>query len=311
MAKNILITGGCGFIGSEFVRQSIKEGCKVVVVDKLTYAGDLERLKEVKGKYKFYKTDICRKEKIEEIFEKENPQIIVNFAASTHVDRSIVNATAFIETNIKGTQVLLDAGKRCKIKKFIHISSDEAYGEIKKGKFTEKSSLRPNSPYAASKAAADLLIRAYIRTYNFPAIIVRPCNNYGPWQYPEKFIPVIIYNALKNKKIQVYARGLNKREWLYVADCAAAIALILKKGKIGEIYNVGSGIEKRNIDVAKSILKILGKTESLIQFVKDRPGHDFRYALDPSKINKLGWKSTRDFKQGLEDTVNWYKQWLG
>lgn len=303
-----MITGGAGFIGSEFVRQSIKTGYKVIVVDKLTYAGDLKKLKEVEGKYKFYKTDICNKKKVEEIFKKEKPQTIVNFAAQTHVDRSIVNATPFIDTNIKGTQILLDVSKKYKIKKFIHISSDEVYGEIKKGKFSENSSLKPNSPYAASKAAADLLIKAYIRTYNFPALIVRPCNNYGPWQYPEKFIPVAICKVLKNEKIPVYAQGLNKREWLYVSDCTKAIALILKKGKIGEIYNVGSGVEKRNIDVAKSILKILGKPDSLIQFVKDRPGHDFRYALDSTKIHKLGWQPKRNFASGLEQTVYWFRK---
>ncbi|OQX53994.1 MAG: dTDP-glucose 4,6-dehydratase [Candidatus Omnitrophica bacterium 4484_213] len=302
----ILVTGGAGFIGSEFVRQIIPESYKPIVVDKLTYAGDLERLKEVRGKYKFYKADICNKKKIEEIFAREKPQIIVNFAAETHVDRSIINATPFIETNIKGTQVLLDASEKYKIKKFIHISTDETYGEIKKGRFSEDSPLSPNSPYAASKAAADLLIRAYIRTYKFPAMIIRPCNNYGPWQYPEKFIPVVICKALQNKKIPVYAQGLNRREWLYVADCVAAIALILEKGKIGKIYNVGSGVEKRNIDVAKSILKMLGKSENLIQFVKDRPGHDFRYALDSPKIQKLGWKPKVDFYQGLRKTVKWF-----
>jgi len=302
----ILVTGGAGFIGSEFVRQIIPEGYKPIVVDKLTYAGDLKRLKEVRGKYKFYKADICNKKKIEEIFAREKPQIIVNFAAETHVDRSIINATPFIETNIKGTQVLLDASEKYKIKKFIHISTDETYGEIKKGRFSEDSPLSPNSPYAASKAAADLLIKAYIRTYKFPAMIIRPCNNYGPWQYPEKFIPVVICKALQNKKIPVYAQGLNKREWLYVADCVAAIALILEKGKIGEIYNVGSGVEKRNIDVARSILKMLGKSENLIQFVKDRPGHDFRYALDSPKIQKLGWKPRVDFYEGLRKTVKWF-----
>ena len=302
----ILVTGGAGFIGSEFVRQIIPEGYKPIVVDKLTYAGDLKRLKEVRGKYKFYKADICNKKKIEEIFAREKPQIIVNFAAETHVDRSIINATPFIETNIKGTQVLLDASEKYKIKKFIHISTDETYGEIKKGRFSEDSPLSPNSPYAASKAAADLLIKAYIRTYKFPAMIIRPCNNYGPWQYPEKFIPVVICKALQNKKIPVYAQGLNKREWLYVADCVAAIALILEKGKIGEIYNVGSGVEKRNIDVARSILRMLGKSENLIQFVKDRPGHDFRYALDSPKIQKLGWKPKVDFYEGLRKTVKWF-----
>jgi len=315
--SKILVTGGAGFIGSAFVRLLIKRDCprrglslkyKVVVVDKLTYAGDLKRLKEVNGKYKFYKADICDKKSMESIFKKEKPDTVVNFAASTHVDRSIIDATPFIETNVKGTQVLLDIARKYKIRKLIHISSDEVYGEISKEKFTEDSPLKPNSPYAASKAAADLLIRSYIRTYHFSAIIIRPCNNYGPWQYPEKFIPVIIYKALKNKKVPVYAEGLNVREWLYVQDCAEGILEILNRGKIGEVYNLGSGKEKRNIDMVKKILHILGKSESLIQFVKDRPGHDYRYSLDSSKISKLDWKPKIDFETGIRKTVNWYKQ---
>lgn len=313
MKMKLLVTGGAGFIGSEFVRQGVSQGYRIAVVDKLTYAGDLERLKQIKGKYKFYNSDICHKTGIEAIFKKEKPEIVVNFAAETHVDRSIQDAAAFIETNIKGTQILLDISKKWKINKFIHISTDEIYGEIRKGKFSENYPFQPNSPYSASKAAADLLIKSYIRTYKLPAIIIRPCNNYGPWQYPEKLIPVIIYKAFKNKKVPVYAKGLNRREWLYVSDCAKAIFLILKKGKIGGIYNIGSGIEKKNIDVAREILKILGRPKSLIQFVKDRPGHDFRYALDSSKINKLGWLPETDFKQGISRTVNWFRQnqaWL-
>ncbi|MBU0879127.1 MAG: GDP-mannose 4,6-dehydratase, partial [Candidatus Omnitrophica bacterium] len=201
--RTILVTGGAGFIGSEFVRQISLRSYEVVVVDKITYAGDSKRLKDTERRYKFYKVDICNKAGIDEIFKKENPQIVVHFAAATHVDRSIIDASSFMHTNVKGTQNLLDVSREHKIRKFIHISTDEVYGEIKKGEFTEESPLKPNSPYAASKAAADLLIRAYIRTYNFPAIIIRPCNNYGPWQYPEKFIPVIIYKALKNEKIPV------------------------------------------------------------------------------------------------------------
>lgn len=310
----ILVTGGAGFIGSEFVRQGVRRGYEIIVIDKLTYAGDLKRLKEVKGRYKFYKIDICDRNQIESVFEKERPEIIANFAAQTHVDRSIVDAAPFIETNIKGTQILLDASGEFKIKKFIHISTDEVYGEIKKGKFFEESPLHPNSPYAASKAAADLLIKAYVRTYAFPAIIVRPCNNYGPWQYPEKLISLAILKVLKNKKVPIYGRGQNVREWLYVSDCAEAIFLILEKGKIGEIYNIGSGQEKRNIDVAKQILNILGKPKNLIEFVKDRPGHDFRYSLNFSRIkNDFGWTPKADFGKGIRKTVNWYKQnldWL-
>ena len=314
MNKEILVTGGCGFIGSEFVRQEVRKGYKIVVVDKLAYAGDLRRLEEVKGRYKFYRVDICSRKRIEEIFKKESPQAVVNFAAQTHVDRSIINAAPFIQTNVKGTQVLLDAAKKYNIKRFIQISTDEVYGEIKRGKFTEKSPLNPNSPYSASKAAADLLIKAYIRTYNFPAIIIRPCNNYGPWQYPEKLIPVVIKKALRNEKIPVYGNGENIREWLYVGDCAKGIFDILRRGEIGEVYNLGSGKEIKNIELVKQILKILNKPQSLIEFVKDRPGHDLRYSLNSEKVNKeISWAAKIKFEDGLKRTVHWYlkhKNWL-
>ena len=312
--RTILVTGGAGFIGSEFVRQTVKQRCEVAVVDKLTYAGDLARLKEVEGRYKFYKTDICDKNQIELIFKKEKPGFVVHFAAETHVDRSINDPFPFIETNIKGTQALLDVSRRYNIKKFIHISTDEVYGEIKKGSFSELFSLQPNSPYSSSKASADLLIRSYVRTYKTPAIIVRPCNNYGPWQYPEKFIPLAVLKLLRNKKIPVYGKGQNIREWLYVSDCAAAILRVLKKGKIGEIYNLGSGQERKNIEIAKEILKILAKPKSFIKFVKDRPGHDFRYSLNTEKLqNELGWQANIGFKNGLKNTVNWCvenKEWM-
>lgn len=301
----ILVTGGAGFIGSEFVRQSVDAGYAVIVIDKLTYAGDLERLKEAKGEYKFYKADICNKKMIGSIFKKENPAIVVNLAAETHVDRSIEDSSPFIKTNIQGTQNLLDISRKYKIKKFMHISSDEVYGEIMRGRFNEDSPLKPNSPYAASKAAADLLIKSYIRTYGFPAVIIRPCNNYGPWQYPEKLIPVIINNAIGDKKVPVYADGLNIREWLHVSDCAQAILFLLHKAKTGETYNIGSGCQERNIDVVKRILKILKKPVTLIELVDDRPGHDWRYALDSSKANKLGWTPKINFTCGLEKTVSW------
>lgn len=313
MILRVLVTGGAGFIGSEFIRQAAKQNYKIIVVDKITYAGDLKRLKDTEGRYKFYKVDICNKAGIDEIFKKENPQIVVHFAAATHVDRSIIDASSFMHTNVKGTQNLLDVSREHKIRKFIHISTDEVYGEIKKGEFTEESPLKPNSPYAASKAAADLLIRAYIRTYNFPAIIIRPCNNYGPWQYPEKFIPVIIYKALKNEKIPVYGKGKNIREWLYVSDCARGILKVMEKGKIGEVYNLGSSKKEVNLKLVKKILKVLAKPESLIKFVSDRPGHDWRYSLDSSKIIRLGWKPNTDFEAGIEETVSWYMKnlpWL-
>lgn len=334
----ILVTGGAGFIGSAFVRLLVnrdsphqkgtvpvkaiskvfKRGLslnyKVIVVDKLTYAGDLERLTEVKGRFKFYKVDICDREKIESIFKIEKPQIVVNFAASTHVDRSIQDARPFIQTNVIGTHVLLETSRKYKIKKLIHISSDEVYGEIKKGKFSEASPLKPNSPYAASKAAADLLIRSYIRTYDFPAIIIRPCNNYGPWQYPEKLIPLSILKILRDEKVPVYAQGKNIREWLYVEDCAEGILQILEKGKINEIYNLGRGEERQNREVVKTILKILKKDESAIEFVKDRPGHDIRYSLNSKNVlQDIGWYAKLSFVNGLKITVDWclaHKHWL-
>lgn len=302
----LLVTGGAGFIGSEFIRQTAKRGYRLILVDKLTYAGDLCRLEEVKGKYKFYKADICDKKKIERIFKRERPEVVVHFAAETHVDRSIEQAAPFLQTNILGTRVLLDACRNFKLKRFIHISSDEVYGEIKIGSFSEGSPLKPNSPYAASKAAADLLIKSYVRTYNFPAIIVRPCNNYGPWQYPEKLISQSILKATQNKRIPVYAKGENIREWLYVSDCIEAILLILKKGKIGEIYNLGSGQEKQNLRVVKHVLKVMNMPLELIKFVKDRPGHDYRYSLHSSKAQKLGWRAKTKFEKGIKATVDWY-----
>ncbi len=309
--NKVLITGAAGFIGSEFTKQIVKLGFSVIAIDKLTYAGDLARLREVKGKIDFYKADICNKSRINRIFKDNRPTAIVHFAAETHVDRSILGSDSFIKTNVEGTQNLLDVSRQYNIKRFIHISTDEVYGDIKKGKFTETSPLNPSSPYSASKSAADLLLKSYIRTFKFPGIIVRPSNNYGPWQYPEKFVPVIIYKALKNQKIPVYAKGLNVREWLYVSDCAAAILKVLKRGRIGEIYNIGSGIERKNIEVARAICDVLKKPHSLIEFVKDRPGHDYRYSLNFSKItNELGWKPKVNFKQGVGQTVKWYMKSL-
>ena len=304
----LLVTGGAGFIGSEFVREGVKRGYDIVVVDKLTYAGDLDRLKEVKENITFYKADITNKEFIEHIFKTEKPKVVVHFAAESHVDRSILDASPFIKTNVEGTQVLLDVAKDIGVDKFINIATDEVYGELgHEGTFKEDSPLVPNSPYSSSKAAADMLGRAYYKTYKLPVITVRPSNNYGPWQYPEKLIPVVILKTLNNEKIPVYGTGQNVREWLYVSDCAEAIFEITEKGKIGEIYNVGSNQERRNIDVVKTILKILNKNEDLIEFVKDRPGHDFRYSLDTTKIkNELGWEAKTTFEEGIEKTVKWY-----
>ncbi len=312
--SKILITGGAGFIGSAFTRLAVRRGWAVLVVDKLTYASDPARLVEIKGKYRFYKADICDKARVKRIFEKESPDAIVNFAAETHVDRSIRDARPFIKTNVNGTQILLDISRRYGISKFIHISTDETYGEIKEGRFSENSPLSPNSPYAASKAAADLLIKSYIRTYGFPAIVIRPCNNYGPWQYPEKFIPLAILRILRGERIPVYGKGINVREWLYVTDCTEGILRIMEKGKIGEIYNLGSGQEKKNIDIAKMLLKILKKDNKSIEFVQDRPGHDIRYSLSSRKVaSEIGWQPKTDLSVGLIKLVDWCvknRDWL-
>jgi dTDP-glucose 4,6-dehydratase len=311
MPKNILVTGGCGFIGSHFIRYLINncEDCRVFNLDNLSYAGDLQRLKDIANdkRYYFVKGDIRKRKDIRKIFSYKI-NTVVHFAAESHVDNSIKNPFIFEEVNAGGTLNLLDIAREYRVKRFLQISTDEVYGEIKSGRFNEESPLAPNSPYSASKAAADFFVRAYIRTYSLPAIIIRPSNNYGSWQYPEKFIPVVISSALKNKKVPVYAKGQNRREWLYVLDCVQAIAVILAKGRIAETYNVGSGVYKKNIDVAKMILKLLGRHEHLIEFVKDRPGHDWRYALDFSKIIRLGWKPKTDFNRGIFTTVDWYRK---
>lgn len=313
-SEDILVTGAAGFIGSEFVRQAIQQGFKVTVVDKLTYAGDLARLAAVQGRFTFVKADICDPKKIQETFKKVKPDIVVHFAAETHVDRSILDTFSATRTNMIGTQNLIETAKKSRIEKFIHISTDEVYGDIHQGQFTENSPVNPSSPYSAAKAAADVLLKAYIRTYKFPAIIVRPSNNYGPWQYPEKFMPVIIYKAMTDQKIPVYGQGLNVREWLYVSDCVSGIMKVLENGRLGEVYNLGSGHEYKNIDVVRSVLDILNKPLSLIEYVQDRPGHDFRYSLDFSKLkNELGWEPLVNFPDGVRKTVDFYQQefaWL-
>jgi dTDP-glucose 4,6-dehydratase len=305
--RKILVTGGAGFIGSEFVRQAVKNGQKIIVVDKLTYAGDLARIKEVFSKIRFYKIDISNPKKLRDVFRKEKPQIVVHFAAETHVDRSIQDANPFIEANVRGTQNLIDLSRDFDVQKFIHISTDEIYGESKVGqKFREEDSIKAKNPYSASKASAELLVRAAIHTYRFPAIIVRPANNYGPWQYPEKFIPVIILKTLHGQKIPVYGQGKQIREWLFVGDCARAIHTIVKKGIIGEVYNIGSYFEKDNLTTAKTILKMLGKSEDNIQFVEDRLGHDFKYTVDCTKLKRLGWEPKVNFTDGMKHTISWY-----
>ncbi len=320
--KTILVTGGMGFIGSNFIRfiLGLNEDFKIINVDKLTYAGNLENLKNIEKKYvecyKFYKSDICDFDTIDRIIIKENVEFIINFAAETHVDRSIDNPKLFCDTNILGTQSLLNSAKKNKIKKFVHISTDEVYGSLNftDPAFTEKTPLSPNSPYAASKASADLLLNAYYKTYNFPVVITRCSNNYGPCQFPEKFIPLIIHNALNSKELPIYGEGINVRDWIYVVDHCKGILDVFLQGRVGEIYNLGGDSEIRNTDLVKKILKILDRPESLITYVKDRPGHDLRYAMNHEKISKeLNWKPEVKLEEGLELTAEWYinnEDWL-
>jgi dTDP-glucose 4,6-dehydratase len=315
---NILITGGCGFIGSNFVRYMLEEHPEhsVINLDKLTYAGNLENLADVadNSRYTFIKADICDRSAVDAVVKKFSVEAIINFAAESHVDRSIVGPSIFIETNIGGTNVLLDVAKESGIQRFVQISTDEVYGSLgPTGKFREDSQLHPNSPYSASKAAADLLALAYHHTFGLPVIITRCSNNYGPYQFPEKLIPLMIANALENKQLPVYGDGLNIRDWLYVRDHCTAIDLVLMKGKVGEVYNIGGENEWKNIDIVRLLLKIIEKSDSLITFVKDRLGHDRRYAIDASKImNELGWKPIVTFEEGLAKTIKWYmhnKSW--
>ncbi len=314
MKPKLLVTGGAGFIGSEFVRQQADK-YTIVVVDKLTYAGDRHRLKTVADQIEFVKADIANVKRLNEIFKRVKPAMVVHFAAETHVDRSIQDNHPFIQSNIIGTQNLVDLSRTYKVKKFVHISTDEVYGDStsKHSRFKETAALKPNNPYSATKAAAECIIRSAIRTYQFPAVIVRPANNYGLWQYPEKFVPVIILKSLHNQKIPVYGKGQQIREWLHVSDCARGINMILKKGKVGEIYNIGSYFERNNITTARTILDYMNKPHTLIKYVKDRPGHDFRYSVDCSKLRKLGWKPQIRFEVGINNTIQWYTEnvtWL-
>lgn len=312
---NIIITGGAGFIGSNFIFHMMEAhpDYRLICLDKLTYAGNLSTLAPVMDKpnFRFVKMDICDRDAVYGLFEEEHPDIVVNFAAESHVDRSIENPTIFLETNIIGTSVLMDACRKYGIERYHQVSTDEVYGDLPLDRpdlfFTEKTPLHTSSPYSSSKAGADLLVMAYHRTYGLPVTISRCSNNYGPYQFPEKLIPLMINNALNDKPLPVYGDGKNVRDWLYVEDHCKAIDLILEHGKIGEVYNIGGHNEMANIDIVKLICKELGKPESLIHYVTDRKGHDRRYAIDPAKIHgELGWLPETKFADGIVKTIHWY-----
>ena len=311
----IIVTGGAGFIGSNFVFYMLKEHPeeRIVCLDKLTYAGNLSTLAPVMDNpnFRFVKGDICDREAVKKLFLEEKPDIVVNFAAESHVDRSIEDPGIFLKTNILGTQTLMDACRKYGIKRYHQVSTDEVYGDLSLDRpelfFTEETPIHTSSPYSASKAGADLLVLAYYRTFGLPATISRCSNNYGPYHFPEKLIPLMIANALNDKPLPVYGEGLNVRDWLYVEDHCKAIDLIIRNGKEGEVYNIGGHNEMKNIDIVKLICKELGKPESLIKFVADRKGHDMRYAIDPTKVhNELGWLPETKFADGIKKTIDWY-----
>ena len=310
--KNILVTGGAGFIGSNFVRHMVKTYPQYHIVnfDVLTYAGNLENIAEIEGctNYSFIKGNIVDAHAVKQAMEAYQIDVIVNFAAESHVDRSIEDPGIFVQTNVVGTQVLLEAARQYHVEKYLQVSTDEVYGTLgKKGLFSETTPLAPNSPYSASKTGADLLVRAYYETYGLPVNITRCSNNYGPYHFPEKLIPLVITNAMEDKEIPVYGDGLQVRDWLHVADHCRAIDLVLHKGVIGEVYNIGGNNERTNLHIVKVILEALGKPESLIRHVADRLGHDRRYAIDAAKIKReLGWQPQYTFETGIKETVQWY-----
>ncbi|MDU1323254.1 MAG: dTDP-glucose 4,6-dehydratase [Clostridium botulinum] len=324
--KTILVTGGAGFIGSNFIKLMLKKypDYKIINIDVLTYAGNLENLKDIQDypNYTFIRADIRDRVKMDEIFKTYDVDNVVNFAAESHVDRSIVEPEIFLTTNIIGTQVMLDVAKKHwklnsndkyskeykKGVKFLQVSTDEVYGTLSlTGSFVETMPLMPNSPYSASKASADMIVRAYYETFGMPINITRCSNNYGPYQFPEKLIPLVINNCLNEKELPVYGDGMQIRDWLHVSDHCSAIDMVLHKGLVGEVYNIGGNNEKANIDIVKLIVKTLGKAESLIRYVKDRPGHDRRYAIDNTKIiTKLGWEPIHTFEEGIKETIQWY-----
>lgn len=311
----IIVTGGAGFIGSNFIFYIMEAhpDYRIVCLDKLTYAGNLSTLKSVmdKPQFRFVRLDICDRKGVYELFKEEKPDIVVNFAAESHVDRSIEDPSIFLQTNIIGTSVLLDASRKCGIQRYHQVSTDEVYGDLPLDRpdlfFTEETPIHTSSPYSSSKAGADLLVLAYQRTYELPVTISRCSNNYGPYHFPEKLIPLTIINCLNDKPLPVYGEGLNVRDWLYVEDHCKAIDFIIHKGRIGEVYNVGGHHEMKNIDIVKLIVHELGKSENLITHVEDRKGHDLRYAIDPAKIHKeLGWLPETKFQDGIRKTIKWY-----
>ena len=311
---NVLVTGGAGFIGSNFVRYVLKKypAYRIINLDKLTYAGNLENLADVQShpQYFFEKADICDKVRVTEIVAKHKIDAMIHFAAESHVDRSILGAAEFVQANIVGTNVLLEVAKEQKLQKYLQVSTDEVYGSLgSTGKFTEETPLHPNSPYSASKTSADLLALAYHHTFGLPVVVTRCSNNYGPYQFPEKLIPLMIANAMNDKPLPVYGDGMNIRDWLHVTDHCSAIDEVFHRGKIGDVYNIGGNNEKPNIEIVKLILSNLGKSESLIMYVKDRPGHDRRYAIDSNKIqHELGWSPSYTFERGIDEAIDWYVQ---
>jgi len=310
--KNVLVTGGAGFIGSNFVNHLLEKrnDLKIINLDSLTYAGNLENLlqSEKNPNYNFIKGDITNREIVNSVFENYKIDNVIHFAAESHVDRSILGSEVFFNTNVMGTNVLLEAAKRFEVEKFVQVSTDEVYGSLGvTGKFSENTSIDPNSPYSSSKASADMMALAFQRTYGLPVVVTRCSNNYGPYQFPEKLIPLMILNSLNNKKLPVYGDGLNIRDWIYVIDHNKAVELVWEKGKVGDVYNIGADQEMTNIDIIKLILNYLNKSEDLIEFVKDRPGHDRRYAIDSTKIEtELGWKPEYKFEKAIEKTIDWY-----
>lgn len=306
----ILVTGGAGFIGSNFVRYILEKypDYKVINLDKLTYAGNLDNLKGLSDNqnYTFIEGDICDKGLVDDLVK--DIDAIVNFAAESHVDRSITNPEEFVITNVLGVANLLGAGLKHKVPRLLHISTDEVYGSIKEGTFYETDRLNPSSPYSSSKASADLLVMSYYTTFKMPVLITRSSNNYGPYQYPEKLIPLFVTNAMENMPLPLYGSGENVRDWLYVLDNCAGIDLVLHKGKVGEIYNIGGGNEINNIEITNKIIEILGKDKSLVKYVSDRPGHDFRYSISIDKVKELGWVPRYNFDEAIKETVNWYKE---